>query len=77
MPDVPTAAIIYRSKDLAIRSAERCALRKHKRRQIEGDAAPCPKRPVQTWIVGSRPDQGMKSGLDFSKGEIEHSPHLG
>lgn len=77
MPDVPTAAIIHRSKDLAFRSAERWPLLKRKERESAGDAVPWPKRPVLTWIAGPGLGQGMKSGLDLSKGEFQHSPRLG
>ena len=76
MPDVLTTAIIHMGKSLPCRLAERWS---SKHRQADGSGctqAIGPKEPAKIRSERLRVGQGMKSGLDFSIGEIRHSPRL-
>jgi hypothetical protein len=77
MPDVLTAAIIHRSKDLAFGSAERWAGMEGDGLRDEGATERGPKRRLPYRNGRSKAGQGLKSSVDVSKGKFRHSPRIG
>ena len=77
MPDVLTAAIIHPCKSLAYRLAECWESRPRQIEERGGAAEIWPEGLVKFRFNRLGWGQRMKSGLDFSIGEIPHSPRLG
>jgi hypothetical protein len=77
MPDVLTTAILHPRRSLACRLAERWP--SMPRRADERGGAPeiWPRDLVKARCKRLGRAPRMKSGLDFSIGEIPHSPRLG
>lgn len=77
MPDVLTTAIIHPSKSLKGRLAKRWSSTSRKAEERGGAPEIRPNELIQARFIRPGGNLRMKSGLDFSIGEIPHSPRLG